>query len=548
MSLTNNILAYWKLDESSGNATDATGGAKTLTNFNTVGYTAALINNGADFGTVNTNKYFQRGGYVGTDGPFSFSIWVKMRTEIASGTQTFLFNATESVAFYLDYEFNAGSRRLKLNRIRNSASTSSDTKTITLGTSDWCHIVGTYSGGEIILYVNGVANAPVAASGNGVSNWLPGGGYTSLGCTTDANSGTVNQYASAYIDEVGLWSRVLTAEEVTRLYNSGVGLPYPFSAPSVSISAVTSISTTSATGNAEVTSDGGSTVIERGLVWATVPNPTILNGQVVVAGTLGTFSGALTPLLANTTYYVRGYATNINGIAYSTEVSFTTLVLNQYEIQYPDINGKDGETFIGQINVTGTTGTITVKLGTTGTSTVINAGVGPAAFSGTYSGLSGLIITRSADFNGTIDNVYYVRAPLGTSVDWSLDTLTIVTAIDSSVFFKRIEDDIFNSFAFYRYLDLLFKDLDGYVTVTVRDEREDISTDRTKEFSVGNTSPGTVSPFQKKRISFLIKNQAVIIGLSNANLNETFSIAQFVLTGHQKSRKMSSPSSIISMS
>jgi hypothetical protein len=30
------------------------------------------------------------------------------------------------------------------------------------------------------------------------------------------------------IDEVGIWSRVLTSTEVTQLYNGGAGLQYPF--------------------------------------------------------------------------------------------------------------------------------------------------------------------------------------------------------------------------------------------------------------------------------------------------------------------------------
>jgi hypothetical protein len=312
-------------------------------------------------------------------------------------------------------------------------------------------------------------------------------------------------------------------------------------------SAVTNISLTTATGNGEVVSDGGYTITERGFVWAVTTVPTTANSKVVVTGTVGVYSGALTGLSVNTLYYVRTYYTNSQGTSYGNEVSFTTLNINQYELQYPGINAVAGETFVGQINVEGTVGTVTIQLGTTGTATVINAGAGATAFSGTYRGLSGLIITRSATFNGTVDNVYYARLPLGTTVAWTANTFATITAVNSSVFFKRIEDDVFNSFRFYRYLDILFKDLDGYVTVTVRDEREDNTSEKTKTFSVGNTVSGTVSPFQKKRISFLIKNQAVIIGVSNASIGETFSIAKFILTGHKKPTKMFSPSKIQSV-
>lgn len=312
-------------------------------------------------------------------------------------------------------------------------------------------------------------------------------------------------------------------------------------------SAVNNVGLTSATANGEVIYDGDTTITERGFVYNTVTAPTTANSKKVAGGTVGVYGADLTSLSVNTTYYVRSYAINANGTAYGNEVSFTTLNIGQYELQ-KEIGAIQGQAFLGQINVTGTVGTVTVKLGTTGTSTVINAGAGNATFSGTYSGTSGLIVTRSASFNGTVDNIYYAAAPIGTTVNWDLDSLTVVSAINSSVFFKRIEDDVFNSFRFYRYLDLLFKDLDGYVTVTVRDEREDITTERQKTFSVGNIGSGTVSPFQKKRVSFLIKNQAVIIGLSNGNISETFSIAQFLLTGHKKPQKNFSPSKIQSLS
>lgn len=297
----------------------------------------------------------------------------------------------------------------------------------------------------------------------------------------------------------------------------------------------------------EVLYDGDATITERGFVYNTVTLPTTANSKKVVTGTVGAYTGDITGLTVNTTYYVRAYAINANGTAYSNEVTFTTLNIPQYELQY-ELGASDGDTYIGQINVTGTVGTITVQLGSTGTSTVINAGAGATTFTGTYSGLSGLIITRSADFNGTIDNVYYAKVPLGTTIDWTLNTVAITTSIPSEVFFKRVEDQIFNNFRFYRYLDLLFKDLDGYVTVTVRQEREDNTTEKSKVFVVGNTGSGTVSPFQKKRISFLCKDQAIIIGLSNDNLNETFSIAQYLLIGDKKPRRTISPSKIISIS
>jgi hypothetical protein len=228
MALVDSLASYWKLDEASGSASDATSGGKTLTNNGTTTYAASKINNGADFGTANTTKYLNRTGYVVSDGSSSFSFWVKQRTEIAVGSQTFLFSGSESTAMYLNYEYNAGTRRLGLYRIHNGVANATAFYTVTLGTSNFYHIVGTYNGSNIILYVNGTLVSTTADSGNGNTNWVPGGGYFTVGAIQDANDGTVSQYASAYIDEVGVWSKALIQAEVTSLYAAGVGIQYPF--------------------------------------------------------------------------------------------------------------------------------------------------------------------------------------------------------------------------------------------------------------------------------------------------------------------------------
>lgn len=315
--------------------------------------------------------------------------------------------------------------------------------------------------------------------------------------------------------------------------------------PEVTTSAATNIDQTEATLNGEVVTDNGATITERGFVYSVTSGPTTANSKVTVAGTVGIFSGEITSLSPTTEYFVRAYAINSRGTGYGNEISFTTGAVDQYDLQ-KDIGASEGEEYIGRINVSGTTGSITVKLGTTGSETTIPAGSGNSVFSGTYSGQSGIIITRTADFDGAIDDVFYAQVPIGTTVDWDADNVIVVTAIDSSVFFKRIEDKEFNVYRLYRFLDLLFKDLDGFVTVTIKEERDDILTTKSTIFSVGNTS-NPASPFSKKKISFLCKDQAIIIGLSNASLDETFSIASYVISGHKAPKRMFGADKIISV-
>ena len=96
--------------------------------------------------------------------------------------------------------------------------------------------------------------------------------------------------------------------------------------PTVTTTAVSNITFNSATIGGTVSSDGGASITERGVVYSsTTPNPTI-NQTVVKSHTngLGSFTCYLTGLMAGTTYYVRAYAKNAIGISYGESVQFKT--------------------------------------------------------------------------------------------------------------------------------------------------------------------------------------------------------------------------------
>jgi hypothetical protein len=74
-----------------------------------------------------------------------------------------------------------------------------------------------------------------------------------------------------------------------------------------------------------INSPGGSGVTIRGVCWSTSPNPTIANDTTINGSGTGTFSSTITGLQPIGTYYVRAYATNINGTAYGDEISFIAI-------------------------------------------------------------------------------------------------------------------------------------------------------------------------------------------------------------------------------
>lgn len=218
MSLLTNIVAYYKLSDTS----DATGNSNTLTNNNSVTFDAGLIGNAADLGSSNTNKFLSIASDFGINGGnITISLWVKLNAEIASSTWGFAYMPANSpgIAYGIVYEYNSGTRRIHIERVKFGGAGADIYTTVTLGTSTWHHIVLTYDGTNLISYLDGIASSPSATSGTGVST-----GTTEF----DLGNTVTSLYASTKIDEAGVWSRALSSTEVTQLYNSGVGLQYPF--------------------------------------------------------------------------------------------------------------------------------------------------------------------------------------------------------------------------------------------------------------------------------------------------------------------------------
>ena len=89
----------------------------------------------------------------------------------------------------------------------------------------------------------------------------------------------------------------------------------------------TNVTANVATVGGTITTDGGSTIRDKGVVWSEQDNPTIGSGQSVLKymGNMSTsFSGQIEGLWANKTYYLRAYAVNEAGIAYGNTIVFTT--------------------------------------------------------------------------------------------------------------------------------------------------------------------------------------------------------------------------------
>ena len=109
------------------------------------------------------------------------------------------------------------------------------------------------------------------------------------------------------------------------LYGDPVDFTTNPSLPVLTTTAISNIGRNTATSGGNISGDGGSGITVRGVCWSTIDPPTISNSKTEDGSGIGSFISNLSGLSANTTYYVRAYATNAAGTGYGSTVSFPTL-------------------------------------------------------------------------------------------------------------------------------------------------------------------------------------------------------------------------------
>jgi hypothetical protein len=155
-------------------------------------------------------------------------------------------------------------------------------------------------------------DTPLATSNERTIDGRGKGGYTSLIKPLKPNT---TYYVRAYLKN---------AQGV--IYGRSLSFRTPSRVPTVVTDPATSITHVSANVGGNITSDGGATIVQRGVYWSeTNPSPNRNDSILVVGNGLGSFSGLLSRLKGGRTYYVRAWASNSVGIGFAPNVvSFTT--------------------------------------------------------------------------------------------------------------------------------------------------------------------------------------------------------------------------------
>ena len=209
--LTEDLISYYKLDETTGDVIDSHGTNDGTNNGATRGVTG-IINNAFDFD--GNNDYINlNSGSVSTDdlsltNDFTICAWIK--PDSVSGTFNILGKRNSD-----NYQFVFRIANGGISLLTTGGNIFYSTETITTGSFQYVCVTRD-NDGDTIFYADG--SSVYSESSLSISHINTN--------VRIGNDETGNFPFNGIIDEVGIWERVLSSDEISELYNSGNGLSY----------------------------------------------------------------------------------------------------------------------------------------------------------------------------------------------------------------------------------------------------------------------------------------------------------------------------------
>lgn len=223
MAITDNLKAYWKMDEASGNIVDIHNShTGTPTGTPTYGQTGKLGN--AILLTKATPDYFTVPDHADLtlSASMTIAVWVKPAT---TGGYILDKGVWGQDGYIL--VANVGGSDLDFYTKQSGAYQRSNSTTA-IASGSWSYLMVIVSAGTAKLYIN---NTEVSYD-NHNTHTAPADGATSLLIGKYQGNSTSN--FDGVFDDLALWNRALSDAERNALWNSGSGLAYPFTAAPIS--------------------------------------------------------------------------------------------------------------------------------------------------------------------------------------------------------------------------------------------------------------------------------------------------------------------------
>lgn len=217
LPLTDSLVSYWSMEGNSNDLVGSNNGTDTNISYSTG--TGKILQGMSPTSTASgTGISIPNAAALRTTGDFTISLWFNLSANQPAG----LFcGGGQSASTYNNYSLSYFNGQGILWRIRDNGGGLPVNIIYAFSTlSAWTHVVAMISGTAATLYVNGavVGTGTFSGTRNSLTNTNNiGGGFH------DSNERIIQ----GDIDEVGFWSRALSQNEVTELYNAGRALAYP---------------------------------------------------------------------------------------------------------------------------------------------------------------------------------------------------------------------------------------------------------------------------------------------------------------------------------
>ena len=225
--------------------------------------------------------------------------------------------------------------------------------------------------------------------------------------TSDGNgTGTFTSSLSGLVAGTLYHARAYATNSAGTAYGNDVTFTTsPILVPTLTTTAASTITLTTAVAGGNITADGGAAVTARGTCWSINANPIITDPKTSDATGTGSFISNITGLLPGTTYHIRAYATNSAGTAYGNDLSFTTTQIGVPTLTTSAVTSITLTTAVSGGNITANGGGSVTARGicwsTTSGPTTDDAKTSDATGSGSFTSNMSLLLPGTT---------YYVRA------------------------------------------------------------------------------------------------------------------------------------------
>jgi hypothetical protein len=228
--LSSTIAGYWAFNENSGSTlTDSSGNGRNGTIYGSPMWTTGISSYGIDFDA--TDDYVDIGDHTafsatdgaGNDSPFSVSFWVNPTAD--AGDFMIISKRDEQETNGAEWWIGHGDTYLNYSI---GASTNSGTRigvlSPALDRDVWTHVLCTYDGSETTagfrIYFNGVRVDDTLDSGGSYTGTINSNAPVRIGAWR-SGAGTVSGVHTGGLDDVRIYNKNLTSDEVSRLYMMG---------------------------------------------------------------------------------------------------------------------------------------------------------------------------------------------------------------------------------------------------------------------------------------------------------------------------------------